>query len=94
MLWRSLCFQVGLVFDSLRPRQNGRHFADDVFKRLFLNQNVWISLKISLKFVPTFPINNIPPLVQIIDWHRPGDKPLSESMMVNLMTHISVTRPQ
>ena len=27
-------------------------------------------------------------------WRRPGDKPLSEPMMVRLPTHICVTRPQ
>ena len=27
-------------------------------------------------------------------WRRPGDKPLSEPMMVSLLTHICVTRPQ
>ena len=27
-------------------------------------------------------------------WHRPGDKPLFEPMMVSLLTHICVTRPQ
>ena len=27
-------------------------------------------------------------------WRRPGDKPLSEPMMVSLKTHICVTRPQ
>ena len=79
---------------ALRPRQNGRHFADDTFKRIFLNENVRISIKISLKFVPKGPINNIPALVQIMAWRRPGDKPLSESMMDNLPTHICVTRPQ
>ena len=26
-------------------------------------------------------------------WHQSGDKPLSEPMMVNLLTHICVTRP-
>ena len=81
-------------FYTLRPRQNGRHFADDTFKRFFQNENVWISIKISLKFVPNAPINNIPSLVQIMAWRRPGDKPLSEPMMVSLPTHICVTRPQ
>ena len=38
--------------------------------------------------------NNIPALVQIMAWRRPGDKPLSETMMVSLLTHICVTRPQ
>ena len=27
-------------------------------------------------------------------WHGPGDKPLSEPMMVNLLAHICTTRPQ
>ena len=43
---------------------------------------------------PKSPVNNIPALVQIMDWRRPGDKPLSESMMVSLLTHICVTQPQ
>ena len=50
-------------FNTLRPRQNGRPFADDIFKCIFLNENVWIPIKISLKFVPKGPINNIPALV-------------------------------
>ena len=83
-----------LYVNTLRPRQNGRHFADDIFNCIFLNKNVWIPIKISLKFVPDGPINNIPSLVQIMVWHRSGAKPLSEPMMVSLLTHICVTRPQ
>ena len=82
------------MFNTLRPGQNGRHFADDIFKLIFLNENVRISIKTSLKFVPRAPINNIPALVQIMAWRRPGDKPLSEPMMVSWLTHIFVTRPQ
>ena len=82
------------LFDSLRPRQNGRYFADNIFKCIFLFENVWIWIKFSLKFVLKVRINNIPALVQIMAWLRIGDKPLSEPMMVNLMTHICVTRPQ
>ena len=81
-------------FNSLRPRQNGRHFAGNIFKCIFLNENVWIPIKISLKFVPQGPINNIPELVQIMAWRWPGDKPLSGPMMVRLSTHICVIRPQ
>ena len=80
--------------NTLRPRQNGRHFADDIFKRIFFNENVWISIKISLKFVPKGPINIIPAMFRIMAWRRPGDKPLSEAMLVSLLTHICVTRPQ
>ena len=71
-----------------------RHFADDLFKRIFFNGNVWISIKISLKFVPQGPINDIPALAQIMAGRGPGDKPLSEPMMVRIPTHICVTRPQ
>ena len=80
--------------NTLRPSQNGIHFPDDILKCIFVNENVWISIKISLKFVPKGPINNIPALVQIMVWRRLGDKPLSEPMMVRLPTHICVTRPQ
>ena len=82
------------VVNTSRPRQNGRHFPDDNLKRIFLNENVWISIKISLKIVPRGPINNIPELVQIMAWRRPGDKPLSEPMMVSLLSHTCVTRLQ
>ena len=81
-------------FNTLRLRQNGRHFADDIFKWIFLNENVWIPIQISRKFVPQSPIHNIPSLVQIMAWRRPGDKPLSGPMMVRLPKHICVTRPQ
>ena len=81
-------------FNTLRPRQNGRRFANDTFKRIFLNENVRISITISLKFVPKGPNNNNPALVQIMAWRRPGDKPLSKPRMESLLTHICVTRPQ
>ena len=70
------------------------HFPDDIFKCFFLNENLSILIKISLKFVPQGPINNIPALVQIMAWHHPGDKPLSGSMMGSLPMHICVARLQ
>ena len=79
---------------TLRPRQNGRHFPDNIFKCVFLNENIWILINISLKLVPKGPINNIPTLVQIMAWRWPSDKPLSEAMVVSLLMHICVTRPQ
>ena len=83
-----------ISINTLRPRQDGRLFADDAFERIFLNENVRISIKISLRFVPKGPINNIPALVEIMAWRRSGGKPLSQPMMVSLLTHICVTRPQ
>ena len=45
--------------NTMRPRQQDRHFSDDIFKCIFWNENVWILLKISPKFVPKVRINNI-----------------------------------
>ena len=58
----------GHYLNTLRPRQNGRDFADDTFKRIFLNENIRISIKISPKFVTKGLINNIPSLVQIMGY--------------------------
>ena len=90
----NLNYLSGRTVNSLRPRRNGHYKADDIFKCIFLKPNVWIPTKISLKFVPKGQINNIPALVQRMAWRRPGDKPLSWTMMVSLLTHICVTRPQ
>ena len=68
--------------------QNGRCFADDIFICVLLNENVWIPLKISLKFLPKVWINNITALVQIMAQCWLGNKPLSVSMMVSLLMHI------
>ena len=38
--------------NTLRPRKNGCQFPDDIFKWIFVNEIIWISIKISLKFVP------------------------------------------
>ena len=65
------------IFNSSPYGQNGRHFEDDILKCIFFNENIWILIEISLKFVP-----NIPALVQIMTWCRPCDKSLSEPMMV------------
>ena len=86
--WYQHLFHISQWFNTLRQRQHGRHFTDDSFKCIFLNENVIISIKISMKFVPKGPINNIPALVQIMAWRRPGNKPLSEAMMVSLLTYI------
>ena len=56
-------------------------FADNIFKCIFVNENVEILIKISLKSVLYGPISNKPELVQIMAWCRAGDEPLSESLM-------------
>ena len=59
--------------------QNGRHFADDLFRWIFLNETFCILIPISLKFVPNGPMDNY--LSFSLDNDRIGDKPLSESML-------------
>ena len=83
-----------LTLISLRPRWNRRHFADDSFKCIFLNENIFISIKLSLQFIHNGLINNIPALDQIMAWCRPSDKPFSEPMQSIWLTLICVTRPQ
>ena len=67
-------FSFILWFNTLRLKQNGCHFPENIFKYIFWNEIVWISIKISLKFVPECPVKNIPALVQIMAWHWPGNK--------------------
>ena len=80
--------------NRLRTRHYGHHSADDILKYIFLNKNVWISIKISPEFVPKCPISNISALVQTRAWCRPDYNPLFEPRMVRLTRHICVIRLQ
>ena len=66
---------------SSTMNKKGRHFTDDIFKRIFLNENLIISIQYSMKFVPKGPIDNKLALVQVMAWCRIGDKPLPEPML-------------
>ena len=87
----SMCFQF---FNTLRLRQDGRYFCRRHLQMHFLNENVGFSLKISLMFVPEVRIHNILALVRIMACCLVATKPLSKPMMVSLLTHICITRPQ
>ena len=90
-----------VTLSTLWPQRNVPYFADRILNTMgpsqndgcFLNENVWILITISLKFVPEGAINNITTLVQVMACRRSGDKPLSEPMMVRLPRHICFTRP-
>ena len=82
------------TINSLRPGQDGRRFADDIFTCIFINENCCILIKFSLKYVRKDPIDNNPALVQTMAWRRSEDKTLSEPMMISFTTHICVNRPQ
>ena len=66
---------------TLRPRKKDRHFSNDIFKCIFLNENIWIFTDISLKLISKGQINNKASLVQIMVWCLFGAKPLSEPMI-------------
>ena len=65
-----------------------------IYKCIFPNEMFEFLLRFSQNSVRKSPINNTPALVQIMAWHRSGDKPLSEPMVVDSLTHVCVTRPQ
>ena len=56
--------------DSLGPKRNRRHFAGDVFKYIFLKENVLILIEISFELIPKGPIDNIQALVHLLAWCR------------------------
>ena len=88
-------FLLSLLINSSPPPpgQNGRLFADDVFRCIFVNEKFFIWVKISLKFVTKGPVDNNPALVQIMAWHRIGDKLLSKPMLTWFTdAYICVTR--
>ena len=75
--------------NTLRPRRNGRHFTHHIFKCIFFNENVWISIKFHWSLflgVQLTIFHHWLNLVQIMAWHRAGDKPLSEPMMDRLLS--------
>ena len=92
--WQPICSCSKPLLTHWSQIKNVCHFTYDIFIHIFLNENIWISIKISMMFIPKGPINNIPALVQIMACCRPGGKALSEPMMVGLPTHICITPPQ
>ena len=67
--------------NSSLPGENGRHFADNIFKCIFMKDMFNVLIQISLKFVPLGPIDNKSALVLVMAWRRPGGKPLPEPML-------------
>ena len=66
--WISLF--LNQLFDTLRPRPNGQYFVDDIFKGISWNENVWIVVDISLKFIREGPTDNKSSLVRKMTRHR------------------------
>ena len=94
------CAPGSMSFGSTRDQwvnsslsgQNDRHFADSIFKCISVIERAQIAIQISLNFVPKGPIYYLSTLVQIMACCRPGDKPLTEPMFTDSLTHICSTR--
>ena len=74
-------FSGRLQCGMLRREQNGWYFVNTIFNCISLNENIWNSNRISLKFVLRGPINNKSWMIQVRAWHQTSDKPLSEPKM-------------
>ena len=75
--------QHTLYVNTCSLGQNGRHPADDIFKRIFMNETFFILIRISLKFVLKDPIDYKSGLAHVMAWRRTGDKPLPEPMLTH-----------
>ena len=76
--------EISAVNNTFRPRHSGRHFADDVFKCIFLKKMLEFRLKIQWRLFPRIQITTNLALVRIMAWRRSGDRSLSEPMMCYL----------
>ena len=88
--WHIHMYHSTLMWALIEAEIKWPPFSRWHFEMVFFNENIWVSIKISLNFVPKGQINNISALVQIMAWRPPGIKPLSEPMMASLLTHASL----
>ena len=73
--------RVDRTITTMVPDQNGRHFADDIFESILLNEHLSIQIKFQLEFASNGSFDDKSALVQAMAWHRTGDKPLSKFMI-------------
>ena len=81
-----------LYLDTLRPRQNGRHVAKDIFKHIFLNEIYCIFILISLKYAPKVRIISMRAFDSDDVFEQATSHYLNQCWP-SLLTHICVTWP-
>ena len=81
----NVCIMISQFLIHLRQRQDHHHFVDDILKIICLYENGSILFEILLKFDAKGMLHNKPPLDQIMDWRRTGEKPFSELVMAYLL---------
>ena len=70
------------LLNILRPMENVRQFAHDIWKCILLNDHCCIFTLNTQKIVSNDVFFDMPSLVSIMAWRRIGDKPLSGPMML------------
>ena len=96
--WWFLCkyLQITSVFsalvwlNTLRPRHDGCHVTDDIFKYISLNGNNCVLLKFYLEIVPKGPMNNKTALFQMMVRGWTCDNPLSKPIKAKWRTYASL----
>ena len=83
-----------MKLNTWRLRQNGHHFPEDISNAFSWMKMHEFRVRLHWSLFPRAQLTIFQHLVQIMAWRRPDDKTLSEPMMVSLLTHICVTRPQ
>ena len=81
--WQTHSIGAALITSSPLSH-NGRYFADNTLKCMFVNEYFFILIRILLKFATKGEIDNKPALVQVMAWRRTGDKPLPEPMLTQI----------
>ena len=98
IVWKAFLWYDLMMFRELYLTHRDQDKVAAILQTTSWNAFSWIKMfEFQSKlhwFFPKDPISNIPTIGQIMAWRGPGDKPLSEPMMVKLLTYISVTRPQ
>ena len=68
---------IYFLLNTMRPEKNGRHFADVIFKYIFITENCGVLIQNSQKFAAKGPVNNKSALVQVKAWRLMSYKPLA-----------------
>ena len=81
-------------FNTSPPRHNGRQFANDTWKCIFISENVYDLIQISLTFVSKCPFDNMTALVHLMAWHRTQQvtSHWTKQCLPSSLTHICDTR--
>ena len=75
-------------FNSSPAGQFGGKMANDIFNYISFNENVWISIKMSLKFIPKGQVDNKSVLFQVMAWCHHATSHYLNQCWPSSLTHI------